>query len=158
MYSASIVLYKTTFSSIQNLINSILNSGKIDLLYLIDNRAIDDEFPLMVDRRIIYEKSNQNIGFGSAHNIAIKQAYKKGTSLHFIINPDITFDDGVINDLIESMNLNPDIGLMMPSILNNDGTPQYLPKLIPSPFSLFARKINSILPLFNKYVINYDMR
>jgi hypothetical protein len=158
MYSASIVLYKTTFSSIQNLINSILNSGKIELLYLIDNSAIDEKFLEILDDRIKYEKSNKNIGFGAAHNLAIKKAYELGSELHFIINPDITLNHDTISGLIESMNSDTSIGLMMPTILNSDGSIQYLPKLLPSPLSILARKINFKLPFLKRYVFKYELR
>jgi hypothetical protein len=158
MHTASIVLYKTSFSSITTLLNSILNSGKIDLLYLIDNSAIEDDFLKITDDRVIYRVSKNNIGFGAAHNLAIKYAYEQGSKLHFFINPDITLKPEVISDLIDSMNLNPSIGLMMPNILNSDVTIQYLPKLIPSPFSIIAIKIIFILPFFNKYIYMYELR
>jgi len=158
MHTASIVLHKTSFSSITTLLNVILNSGKIDSLYLIDNWAIDDGFLNIADNRIIYIMSNNNIGFGAAHNLAIKKAYEQGSMLHFIINPDISLIPEVIIELIESMNSNPSIGLMMPNILNSNGTIQYLPKLIPSPFSIVARKINFLLPFFKKYIYKYELR
>jgi len=158
MYSASIVLYKTTFSTIQNLINSLLDSGKIDVLYLIDNSSVDDAFQSIIDNRIIYINNKINIGFGAAHNLAIKKAYELGSQLHFFINPDITLNHDTISGLIESMNSDTSIGLMMPTILNSDGSIQYLPKLLPSPFSIVARKINFILPFFKKYVYKYELR
>jgi len=64
----------------------------------------------------------------------------------------------IIKDLVETMNMHPEIGLMMPSILNPDGSTQFLPKLLPSPFSIITRKLNNILPLFNNYVNDYEMR
>jgi GT2 family glycosyltransferase len=158
IYTASIVLHKTSFSAIQNLLDSILNSGIIDLLFLIDNSAIDDSFLKISDDRIRYDKSSKNIGFGSAHNVALKKAYEFGSNLHFFINPDITLSPEVIHSLIESMNTNPSIGLMMPTILNSDGSIQYLPKLLPSPLSIVARKIDFIFPFFRNYVYKYELR
>jgi GT2 family glycosyltransferase len=143
---------------IQNLVNSILNSGKIDFLYLIDNSPIDNSFLLITDDRIIYEISNKNIGFGAAHNLALRKAYTQGSKFHFFINPDITLDPEVISDLIDSMNSDTSIGLMMPTILNSDGSIQYLPKLLPSPFSIIARKINFLFLFFKKYIYKYELR
>ena len=158
MYTASIVIYKTVLSEIEPLINSILGCGTIAYVYIVDNTASNDIQLNVFDRRVVYIKNNRNIGFGPAHNIAIKQACKKGTSLHFIINPDITVDALAFSDLIASMNSNSDIGLMMPSILNPDGSTQYLPKLLPSPLSILARKLNNVFPIFNSYVKDYEMR
>ena len=137
---------------------SILYSGEISTLFLIDNDSSEIPPIELTNNHICYIKNIKNIGFGAAHNIAIKQAYKQGTSLHFIINPDVTIDAEVIKNLIESMNMHPDIGLMMPSIFNPNGSIQHLPKLLPSPFSIIARKINSVFPVFKKYVNNYEMR
>lgn len=152
------MLYKNTYSSIKELVSAILESGEINFLFLVDNCPIYDLHPYLTDCRILYIKNVKNIGFGAAHNIAIKDALKRDSTYHFIINPDITLNPRSIHDLIESMNMNPDIGLMMPSIFNPNGSVQHLPKLLPSPFSIVARKINSFFPFFQKFVSNYEMR
>jgi hypothetical protein len=158
MFTASIVLYNTPFSKLNNLLNSILDSGKIGQLYLIDNCPVDSYLFKINDDRIIYIKNSTNIGFGSAHNIALKLAIDNASTLHFIVNPDIHLKSNVIVDLINSMYTNEEIGLMMPNILNKDGSLQHLPKLLPSPFSLLVRKLNYIFPIFTKYIAKYELR
>lgn len=158
MYTASIVIYNTKFETLRNLIYSILDSGKIDLLYLFDNNPVDDAFLSIRDHRICYIKSKKNIGFGAGHNLAIAKAYELGSQFHFFINPDIYLKSEVISNLIDSMSLNPNIGLMMPSILNSDETIQYLPKLLPTPFSLIVRKLNNKFPFFKNYISRYELR
>jgi GT2 family glycosyltransferase len=50
------------------------------------------------------------------------------------------------------------IGMMMPQILNLDGSIQYLPKLLPSPFSILYRKFK--LPKFHykNFIMKYELR
>jgi GT2 family glycosyltransferase len=50
------------------------------------------------------------------------------------------------------------VGMMMPEILNSDGTVQYLPKLLPSPLSIVKRKMNKSLSLFEKFTYYYELR
>ncbi len=137
---------------------SILYSGEISTLFLIDNDASEIPPFELNNNRIFYIKNKKNIGFGAAHNFAIEKAHEIDSQLHFLINPDITLKPEAISHLIDSMNLNQSIGLMMPNILNSNGTIQYLPKLLPSPFSIVARKINFLLPLFKKYIYKYELR
>ena len=72
MTSASIVLYNTPYSTICNLIIELQKSN-ISLIYIIDNSS---------DRNAVYNNMNKikyihntnNIGFGSAHNIAFQDS------------------------------------------------------------------------------------
>lgn len=71
----------------------------------------------------------KNKGFGAAHNVAIEKGIGK---YHFIINPDIAINGDILSDMADFMEQNNDIALLMPQILNSDGTVQYLPKKVPT--------------------------
>lgn len=86
--------------------------------------------------RITYIYSD-NLGFGSGHNVAINRAMDLGCDYHIIINPDIYWDENVIEKLTQFMNENRDCGLVMPKILYPNGEVQYLCKLLPTPLDLF---------------------
>jgi len=49
---------------------------------------------------------------------------------------------------------NQNIGLMMPKLLNSDSSLQYLPKLLPTPFSIFKR----IFKVNQNFIDQYEMR
>ena len=93
-----------------------------------------------VERFIVVDNTVVNRGFGAAHNIAIRQAMESGAKYHAIVNPDISFSPGTLEALESFMELNPDIGLVMPKTVNPDGSLQYNCKLVPTPFDLFARR------------------
>jgi GT2 family glycosyltransferase len=47
---------------------------------------------------------------------------------------------------------------MMPQILNEDGSIQNLPKLLPSPFSILKRKIKKPTRMYQKFINEYELR
>ena len=150
--NVSMVLYQNSLVQLKRAIKSVL-STKLDVkLYLIDNSPADSLKILSeLNPRIVYIFNNANLGFGKAHNIAIKETLKEGVPFHLIMNPDIYFDKGVLEELYSFMEENKDIGLVMPKVLYPDGKIQYLCKLLPTPFDLFGRRFLNKGPL-KKYI------
>jgi len=66
-----------------------------------------------------------NIGFGRANNAVLPYLRSK---YHLIMNPDITFDPGLLTRMIRYMEVHPNIAVLTPRVLNTDGSEQYLPK------------------------------
>ena len=157
--SLSIVTYKTSVVDFNKIYASLYNSDTHWHLYVIDNSPLDKLRKFLErDIRITYVYNNANIGFGGAHNLAIDLAIKAGSKYHFIINPDIYFDTDVITPMISYMEANADVGMMMPEILNTDGSIQYLPKLLPNPVWIFRRKFKKPKASFNKFIEKYELR
>lgn len=157
--TVSIVLYRTEVIEITKTIRSILSSVQDLTLYLIDNSPKDDLKVLReFDSRIKYFHNPSNPGFGAAHNIAIQKAMQVGVKYHFIVNPDIYFEGDVISSMLEYLVNDTKIGMMMPQILNDDGSIQNLPKLLPSPFSILKRKIAKPTKLFQNFINKYELR
>lgn len=143
--NASIVLYKNPFSMVEKAIKSFLNTSGDIKLYLIDNSPTDQLRELSIlDPRIEYIHNPSNPGFGAAHNIALKKAMMEKSSYHLVLNPDVYFEQGVMEKIIAYMDEHTDVGLLMPKVLYPDGTIQRVAKLLPTPFDLFARRL---LPL-----------
>lgn len=141
--TGSLVTYHNNFEDLQNAFNSFLNTDLNIKLFISDNSSKCDIKKLCIDSRIEYIFNDSNRGFGFAHNIGIKRAEEMGSSYHFIINPDVYFDKGTLESVIEFMEENKDVGLVMPKILYPNGEVQYVCKLLPTPFNFFAR---SLLP------------
>jgi GT2 family glycosyltransferase len=157
--TASIVLFQTDVLEIKKYITTLLITDKIRKLYLIDNSAVDNSsFFSKIDGRIEYVSNKINVGFGKGHNIALKRSLAEGAKYHFVINPDIYFKDDVIGPLIDYMELDKEVGMLMPQILNEDGTIQYLPKLLPSPFDVVLRKLQWPHFYYKEFVRRYEMR
>lgn len=157
--TASIVLYHNNILELEKVIKSVLNTQKNIKLYLIDNSQLDTlRFFEDKDSRISYFHNAKNIGFGAAHNIAIEKAININSEYHIVVNPDIYYHEDIISPMLDYMRENPDIGMMMPEVLNIDGTVQFLPKLLPSPFRLLIRKLKWPKKIYEKIINKYELR
>lgn len=156
--TSSIVLYNTDLAELSRTIDSIFQRNLKIKLFLIDNSVNDSLRILEKYPRIVYIHNPSNPGFGAAHNIAIQKAMDSGSRYHFIVNPDIYFEEDVISSMVEYMQSDSSIGMMMPQILNLDGTVQSLPKLLPSPFSILWRKLKTPPKAYQKFIDDYELR
>jgi GT2 family glycosyltransferase len=138
MINVSIVLYNHTFSEISPLIECLRKSTIVSQVFLIDNSP--SENPVLKTLSTSYHYTGKNLGYGAAHNIAIRQTLEQGLPYHLVINPDISFEPAILSKIEDFMNNNSDIGLLMPKILYPTGEIQYLCKLIPTPFDLIIRR------------------
>lgn len=158
--SASIVLFNTDKKALELSVSCFLSSPVEEKkLYIIDNSPTDrlrDFF--LGEINTIYIFNPSNTGFGAAHNIAIKEAMDWGADYHFVINPDVSATEEIVKPMIEYMRDHQSIGMMMPQILNIDGTSQNLPKLLPSPYSVLMRKIKFPRFVYRKFINKYELR
>ena len=138
MLNASIVLYKHSVTEIALLVETLLQSGVVKQVYLIDNSPKEEKG--FQSQGITYIFNNKNLGYGAAHNIAIRQTIQQHCPYHLVVNPDIAFEATILEKLVQFMECHSEIGSAMPKVLYPDGKVQYLCKLIPSPFDLVFRR------------------
>lgn len=158
MFSRSVSISIVTYNDekyIGNLLDSIKENVKYEdyHIFLVDNCSRDDT--LNIARRyenITIIENDKNTGFGAGHNKALDLLQSK---YHLILNPDITFKYDVIDQLVNYLGSNPDIGMISPKILYPDGTVQILPKKDPKPIYMLARR--SKLKALTKYKDEYEM-
>ena len=157
MLNVSIVLYNNPPSILLKAIESCLKYSGMMNIYLIDNSPNDNLKDISLNQRVFYIHNPTNPGFGAAHNIAIQMSMDKSIDYHLVLNPDIYFENGVLEKIIEFMESNKDVGHLMPKILYPNSDFQYLCKSNPTIFDLFARgflpeRIKTILKnRLNKY-------
>lgn len=159
MITASIVLYKQTYSEIKDLLQG-LDTPDIEVLFIIDNSPSNSVEHEIRDHhsRIEYIHQPSNPGFGAAHNIGIRKAMAMGSKYHFVVNPDVLLLDNTISLMVGFMEDNPDVGMAMPQILNPDGTIQFLPKLLPNPLTFLKRILYRKFDVFLASVEKYELR
>jgi GT2 family glycosyltransferase len=145
--TASIVIYKNDLRLLKQAVKSFLESTTNSVLYLIDNSPTNEAEKHFRDPRIDYTFNNKNLGFGAAHNIALKKVLSNpGNKYHIILNPDVYFEKHVPNNLFKYMESNRQVGLVMPKVLYPDGRLQHVCKLLPSPLTLFSRRFLQFSP------------
>ncbi len=156
--SASIVLYNNPLAMLKKAIKSVLDTSLNITLYLIDNSPIDTLKTLAaLDTRITYIHNPSNLGYGAAHNIAIAKSIESGINYHLVLNPDVYFENGVLEKVVTYMDANLDVGLLMPKVLYPNGDIQYIAKLLPTPWDLFARRFIPIKSYLEKINRRYSL-
>ena len=155
--SASVVLFNCEPAIIRNLVSSLILQG-VQFVYLVDNSHSNNNSNYSDLPNTGYYHYPSNLGFGAAHNIAIEMAMLQDGGFHFVVNPDIQLCENVISTMVNYMIEDPSIGMMMPEILNTNGSVQYLPKLLPSPLSLVKRKLKLPISGYHEFVENYELR
>jgi len=138
------------------------------LVFVLDNspgRELEDIFTQSGSRftkntvyKICYKHTGKNLGYGKAHNLALKRALSLRSKYHLVLNPDIYFGPDELRKIIEYMDAYGDIGLLMPQILYPHGERQYLCKLIPGPFDLILRRFLSSWVLARQKSYYYELR
>lgn len=159
MITGSIVTYNTCLEDIKKLMSSFNYFKQNYKIFIVDNSPTNElsiVTSLYMNTTYIHNPSNP--GFGTSHNIALDKAMALGSKYHFIINPDVYFIGDIISPMINYMIENLDVGMMMPRILNLDGSIQNLPKLLPSPFSVLMRKLKRPKFIYKNFINKYELR
>ena len=159
MLTISIVLYQNEKEQIIEAVKSGLKTDREMKLLLVDNSPTDElKYLAEIDKeRIEYIFNDANIGFGAGHNIAIKKVQDYST-YHLVLNPDVSFEHGVLDSLIDFMDENPDVGNVMPKVYYEIGELQYLCKLLPTPYDWIGRRFNPFKSLVEKRNNLFEMR
>lgn len=138
MLNVSIVLYNSDIKEVNSLIKVLRASSSVCDIFLVDNS--EQENTTLDNLPVTYIFNGKNIGYGAAHNIAIRQTLAKNIPYHLVVNSDISFQSESIGQLIDFMDNHKDIGSLMPKIFYPNKKIQYLCKLIPTPLDLFGRR------------------
>ena len=140
--SACIVSYNG-FDEVCTAVRSILAQCKgADLiLYLVDNASPDgtgeklaaEDFGPCVQAICLPE----NKGFGAGHNAVLPLL---DSDYHFVINPDITLREPVMENICAWLDEHPEAVMATPRMFFPDGREQILPKRKPNVLGLLARQ------------------
>ncbi len=101
----------------EELLNSIYKKNTYTPLEIIvvDNGSVDNPLPKWQQKfpGVQFIRSEVNLGFAGGNNLAIKKA--KGEYL-FLVNNDTEFEENLIEFLADSLEQNPDAGIVSPKI------------------------------------------
>lgn len=150
--SASLVLFNNPENIFSNAIKSFIEASD-GILYVVDNSPSPIVSDWFKHSRVVYHFSGKNLGFGCAHNLAFF-GNNLNSDFHIFINPDIVFDTNVIKNLLNYISDNNNVGVVMPKITYLNGEPQYLCKLLPTPFDLILRRF---IPLYLKRFLGKNL-
>ena len=150
----SIVTYNTSIEEVREILRILKDVPEIAQITIIDN---SDQLALLRnsiditrdETKVDFFKNDKNVGY-VAHNIGMNKSIKNDLDYHLVINSDLIFDGKIVSKLLKVMEKNKNIGLIMPKILNYDGTDQHLAKRLPRPHELLLRLVKLRLPWLHK--------
>jgi GT2 family glycosyltransferase len=154
--SCSLVLYRSRKDQFETAIENYLEAVPEGVIYVVDNSPSPLESVLFTHARVIYLHNQENVGFGAAHNRAIRQGCLT-SDLHLILNPDIRFGADVLEEIAELFRREPKLVVAMPKIVYPDGSLQRLCKLLPTPIDLIARRFVPVQKLRQRLDYRYEM-
>ncbi|MBC2852330.1 glycosyltransferase family 2 protein [Cetobacterium sp. 2G large] len=158
--SCSIVTYNTNQKDLFKAIRCFLNTDLKIHLFISDNsptNTLKDELNIFPKDKITYIFNGRNGGYGWGHN-QVMLYQNIDSKYHLILNPDIEFKKGVLEELFKFLESNEKIGHVMPKVKYPDGELQYLCKRLPTPINLILRKFCPIKTLISKSDYLYEMR
>lgn len=123
MLNISIVTYYPDRQQLETLCAELRKAKCLNRLYIVDNTP-----------------PNENLGYGRAHNTAIRQTIEDSIDYHLVINADIEIKAADIDYLHTYMDAHPQVGLVMPKVIYPNGETQYLCKRLPTPLDVFGRR------------------
>ncbi|WP_035931019.1 glycosyltransferase family 2 protein [Caballeronia glathei] len=130
-------------------------------LYLVDNGRMErmDWSELVGEARLMTTviEGQGNVGYGRGHNLAIERTSSR---YHLILNPDIELGGDALSHALTFMEAHPEVGLLSPLILEEDGDQQFLCRRYPTVFDLFARGFlpSRLRARFKNRLARYEMR
>lgn len=164
--SVSLVSYKNSIAELEDLFASLRGSQLVSIWVVVDNAAAEDPSAAEQLRTQVVQFGGQyiaaprNIGFGAAHNLALRSMEDIPSEYHLMVNPDILFDRTVLPELVRVLDARPQVGWVMPKVLYPDGSQQYLCKLLPTPLDFAVRRFlpGRLQALMRGYMDRYELR
>ena len=156
--TVSIVVYKTCKHLLNRVLSSVLRESVRKHVTIVDNSPSDilrTYVESLPDIRYIF--TGKNLGYGAGHNIAIR-SYTEKAKYHLVLNPDVYFEHGVLDMLVDYMDRFDNVGHIMPRVEYPNGDMQYLCKLLPRPVDVFVRRFVPISFLRNRLNRKYELR
>ncbi|MBQ3806109.1 MAG: glycosyltransferase family 2 protein [Prevotella sp.] len=157
MITASIVTYNHHLLDFEPVLRSLFASP-VDIIYIVDHSDymldLKQELQEFVQRVLKGEQElkkkaeegfqliympHENNGYGGGHNVAMREAMKKNSQYHLVVNPDVWFGPEVIPTLKDYMDAHKEVGQMMPKVMYPNGQIQRLAKMLPTPLDMFCR-------------------
>ena len=148
MLNISIVLYHPKWEEeVLPLVREVLRVKNLRAIYLLDNseeatgEAVS-QLPVKEDQlsKIHYLFNGANLGYGKAHNIALRESAFERTPVHLVMNSDIRVAAEDIDAMYDFMMAHPPVGQLMPRVVGLNGQQQFLAKRLPSPLDVFGRR------------------
>lgn len=135
----SVVTYNTGREEIEQAVRLFLSIPGKTHLCVLDNSPKPLAHSLQDPSRVTFRFCGRNLGYGRAHNIALRAASGRA-KYSLVMNTDIRYTADAVVRLIALLDTRPTAGMVSPQILYPDGSLQYVCRLLPTPANMILRR------------------
>lgn len=171
--SVSLVLYRPDIAKLRVTIDSLekaiahgrqlkaLGAVRVDIIYNDEPlNGLIDEALRPLQRSAIEIHSHQghgNIGFGRAHNLAIRLL---DSDYHLVLNPDVDLAPDSLSKGLDYLSAHPETALVAPRLIDDNGSAQFGCKRFPSVLDFLLRGFAPafVKRHFERRLAHYEMR
>lgn len=139
--SASIVTYHTETKELADCLD-MLATASVPIVYVIDNGNEQRIKDICMSRQYVIYMAESNIGYGAAHNKAMRISLDNGVKYHLVINTDIEFCPEDLVLLTDYLDHNPEVALAHPRIVSDEGADMFTARRLPTPTDLLLRRFS----------------
>ena len=153
--SACIVLYHSP-AEVLKTVQCLQDSDIMMDLFIVDNSP-EDSVGNQIRWQcpgVTYLPQASNRGFGAGHNAVLPNLRSR---YHLICNPDVTFSPNLLSRMVAFMEQHPDIAVLTPHVVNEDGSEQFLPKRHPTIRYLLGGRLEKRGSPFAEWRAEYTM-
>jgi GT2 family glycosyltransferase len=153
----SIVLFRTAREEVEQAVRQFLAVPLKTHLCIVDNSPQPLRLACYDDHRVSYHFANGNLGYGRAHNIALRASAGR-SRYNLVMNTDIEYASTVVTRLVSFMDADTGTGLTAPKVCYPDGSLQYVCRLLPTPANMFLRRFMPRSPWTDRADSAYELR
>jgi len=137
----SVVPYKTPAQELERAIDQFLDVPLKTHLCIVDNSPTPASWShgKYDPTRVSYLFAGRNLGYGRAHNLAIRAAAGR-SRFSLVMNTDIRYAPHSVCRMVDFLTLNSQAGMAAPKICYPDGSLQYVCRLLPTPANMLLRR------------------
>lgn len=111
-----VVLNYNDAESTITFLNNIKDYKKIDKIVVVDNCSSDNSYSKLKELErdnVEVVQTEENRGYASGNNFGVKYLYENyAPEFTIVSNPDVLFDETVVDSLLECLNILPDAGVV----------------------------------------------
>ena len=168
-YRPDPVLLERCLATLACAIATARSDGAIDnvALALIDNSGVREIAEAVIKLgqscfqnsgvRITNLHGHANIGYGAAHNLVL---HGTGADYQLVQNPDVELAADALTNAVRWLEAHPDVGAVVPAVVNSAGMPEFLCKRYPAVFDLVLRGFapEFLRALYRDRLASYELR
>ena len=163
MKNIIVILNYNDYQTTIKLVEHIKKFDNLNKIIVVDNCSTDDSFKILnsnynENEKIDIIKTEKNAGYANGNNFGINYAIDKyKTEYIFVANPDVLFNEDVVDEIDTKFEENADIAVLAPKVsigYNSWILPKYI-NVLASMFLLLNKKIGNKVYKIQDKEINY---